>query len=76
MSSRCLEILDLLVLTNDLHQLVFIFPADAVVWMDDYHHAIGYFLTVVWLLLCVVIALVTMLFKCRIPHSCKPDRLT
>ena len=36
----------LLVLTNDLHQLVFVFPADAVVWMDDYHYAIGYFLAV------------------------------
>ena len=32
----------LMVLTNDLHQLVFVFPADAVVWMDDYHYAIVY----------------------------------
>ena len=59
----------LLVLTNDLHQLVFVFPADAVVWMDDYHYAIGYFLTVGWMILCSVTALVTMLIKCRTPHS-------
>ena len=61
----------LLVLTNDLHQLVFVFPADAVVWMDDYHYAIGYFLAVCWMILCTVTALVTMLIKCRVPHSRK-----
>lgn len=59
----------LLVLTNDLHQLVFVFPADAAVWMDDYHYAIGYFLAAGWMILCSVTALVTMLIKCRIPHS-------
>ena len=61
----------LLVLTNDLHQLVFVFPADAVVWRDDYHYAIGYFLAVCWMILCTVTALVTMLIKCRIPHGRK-----
>ncbi|MGN0980474.1 MAG: histidine kinase N-terminal 7TM domain-containing protein [Candidatus Avoscillospira sp.] len=61
----------LLVLTNDLHQLVFVFPADAVVWMDDYHYAIGYFLAVGWIILCTLTALVTMLIKCRVPHSRK-----
>ena len=59
----------LLVLTNDLHQLVFVFPADAVVWMNDYGYAIGYFLVIGWMILCTVTALVTMLVKCRIPHS-------
>ena len=61
----------LLVLTNDLHQLVFVFPADAVVWMDDYHYAIGYFLAVGWMILCTMTALVTMLIKCRVPYSRK-----
>ncbi|MGN0967676.1 MAG: histidine kinase N-terminal 7TM domain-containing protein [Oscillospiraceae bacterium] len=61
----------LLVLTNDLHQLVFTFPADAVVWANDYRHSIGYFLAVGWMILCTVTALVTMLVKCRIPHSRK-----
>ncbi len=59
----------LLVLTNDLHQLVFFFPVDAVVWMNDYGYAIGYFLVIGWMILCSVTALVTMLVKCRIPHS-------
>ena len=61
----------MLVLTNDLHQIVFIFPADTVVWMDDYNYGIGYFLVVVWMMLCSVTALVIMLIKCRIPHSHK-----
>ena len=59
------------VLTNDLHQLVFVFPADAAVWMDDYHYAVGYFLTVGWMILCTATALVTMLIKCRVPYSRK-----
>ena len=59
----------LLVLTNDLHQCVFVFPADAVVWMNDYHYATGYFLTIGWMILCAVTALTAMLIKCRIPCS-------
>ena len=64
-------LLFLLVLTNDLHQFVFVFPTDAIVWMNDYHYDIGYFLTIVWMILCAVTALVIMLLKCRIPHSRK-----
>ncbi|MGN0609725.1 MAG: hypothetical protein ACI4J6_11000 [Oscillospiraceae bacterium] len=59
----------LLVLTNDLHQLVFVFPKDAVVWGNDYSYAFGYFLVVGCIVLCIITALVTMLIKCRIPHS-------
>ena len=59
----------LLVLTNDLHQLAFEFPADAVIWMNDYQHGIGYFLAVGWAFVCALTALVTMVIKCRIPHS-------
>lgn len=59
----------LLVLTNDLHQLVFVFPEDAVVWGDDYSYAFGYFLAVGWVVSCTITALVVMLIKCRIPHS-------
>ena len=59
----------LLVLTNDLHQLAFVFPADAVVWGNDYRHGIVYVLAVGWMILCAVTALATMLVKCRIPHS-------
>lgn len=59
----------LLVLTNDLHQLLFRFPEDAVVWMNDYRYGVVYFLTVGWMILCTLTALVTMLVKCRVPHS-------
>ena len=34
-------VLFLLVMTNDLHQHVFIFPADAIVWMNDYRRVSG-----------------------------------
>lgn len=59
----------LLVLTNDLHQFVFVFPEDAIVWGNDYSYALGYFLAVGWVVSCTVTALVVMLIKCRIPHS-------
>lgn len=59
----------LLVLTNDLHQFVFVFPEDAIVWVNDYSYALGYFLAVGWVVSCTITALVVMLIKCRIPHS-------
>lgn len=58
----------LLVLTNDLHQFVFVFPEDAIVWVNDYSYALGYFLAVGWVVSCTITALVVMLIKCRIPH--------
>lgn len=61
----------LLVLSNDLHQLVFVFPADAAVWANDYRHGIGYYSVAVWLICCTLIALFTMLAKCRLPNSRK-----
>ena len=60
----------LLVLTNDLHQLVFIFPADAVAWLDtDHGYGAGYFAVMGYIALGMVTAIVTMLLKCRIPHT-------
>lgn len=61
----------LLVLTNDFHQLVFTFPADALVWGNDYRRSIGYFLVVGWLILCALTAFGIMVRKCRIPNSRK-----
>ena len=61
----------LLVLTNDLHQLVFRFPEDAVVWMNEYRYGIVYFPVVGWMVLCALTALVIMLVKCRVPNSRK-----
>lgn len=61
-------LLFLLVITNDLHQLVFTFPADAVVWRDSENgYAIGYYLVVGWLILCALLTLGQMYGKCRIP---------
>ena len=61
----------LFVLTNDLHQLVFRFPEDALVWKDDYRYGPVYYLTIGWIILCVLTALVMMLYKCRVPHNRK-----
>ena len=62
-------VLFLLVLTNDLHQLTFVFPADEAVWANVYDHSIVYYLEVGWMILCALTALGAMLIKCRIPHS-------
>ena len=60
----------LLVLTNDLHQLVFTFPKDTAVWSDTNHgYGIGYFPVNGWQVLCGVSALVVMLFKCRLKNG-------
>lgn len=60
----------LLVLTNDLHQLVFVFPADTAVWLDNDHtYGAGYFAVMGWIALGMGAAVVTMLLRCRIPRS-------
>ncbi len=60
----------LLVLTNDLHQLVFTFPKDAVVWSDtDHGYGIAYFPVIGWQVLCGVAAFAVMLFKCRLKNG-------
>ena len=58
----------LLVLTNDLHQLVFAFP-NGVLSDADYRYGIGYYIVLVWIVLCAAAALVLLLAKCRIPHT-------
>lgn len=60
----------LLVLTNDLHQLVFSFPQDAVVWADtDHTYGWGYFAVMGFIALGMGTAIITMLLKCRVPRS-------
>lgn len=60
----------LLVMTNDLHQLVFTFPNDAAVWSDrDHGYKIGYFASIGWQVLCAIAALVVMFIKCRVPNG-------
>lgn len=61
----------LLVMTNDFHQLVFVFPEDAAVWTDDYRYGVLYPFVIGWELCCALTALVIMLVKCRVPGSRK-----
>ncbi len=61
----------LLVMTNDFHKLVFVFPEDAAVWTDDYRYGVLYPFVIGWELCCALTALVIMLVKCRVPGSRK-----
>ena len=61
-------LLFLLVLTNDLHQLVFFFPT-GVLSTREYDYGTGYYVVLAWLVLCAAAGLVIILAKCRIPQS-------
>lgn len=59
-----------LVMTNDLHQTVFLFPKDAERWTTvDYDYGVGYYLVCAWMLVCTLAMLAVMMKKCRIPGS-------
>lgn len=59
----------ILVLTNDLHQLVFSFSKNADIWSDEsYGYGVCYFAVIGWQVLCAAAALVAMLFKCRLKN--------
>ena len=61
----------LLVLTNDLHQLVFSFPAGTV-WSDtDNGYEYGYYFVIGWEIICALAAFVIMLIKCRLAQRRK-----
>lgn len=61
----------LVVMTNDIHQLVFRFP-EGKLWSDsDYGYGPAYYAIVVWLLVCALSFLIMLLVKCRIPKSRK-----
>lgn len=60
----------LLVLTNDLHQLVFTFPEDAEVWSDKSNgYGVGSFIVIGWQIFCMISALVVMIIKCRLKNG-------
>ena len=61
-------LLFLLVLTNDLHQLVFFFPT-GVLSTREYDYGISYYVVLAWMVLCAAAALGIILAKCRIPQS-------
>lgn len=61
-------LLFLMVITNDLHQMVFTFPNHTPVWTDsDYGYSFGYVLIAVYLLLGAAMILATLYVKCRTP---------
>ena len=64
-------ILVALVLTNDLHQIVFRFP-EGEIWTDKiYEHGIGYYIIVLWIIGCGLRMLGELLLKCRISRGRK-----
>lgn len=63
-------LLVLTVLTNDLHQMVFSFPAEYPVWTDDhYGYGMLYWVVLAWIAVIVFLAFGMILYKCRIPRS-------
>lgn len=61
----------LLVLTNDLHQLVFSFP-EGEVWTDiNNGYTFGYYIVLGWEILCALAAFVIMIIKCRLSYRKK-----
>ena len=61
-------VLLVLVLTNDIHQLVFRFPAGQLT-DEEYSYGAGYYVVAAWSGLCAICALGMILYKCRIPHT-------
>lgn len=58
----------MLVLTNDLHQLVFRFPAGAAVFTDQaYDYAALYWPVIGWQIGCALSAIAVIIRKCRLP---------
>lgn len=65
------SVLFLMVVTNDIHQLVFTFPGGTVRTDDNYSYSIGYYLIAGFLTVCVLSTFIIMFVKCRIPGSRK-----
>lgn len=65
-------LLFLLVMTNDLHQWVFVFPPNASVFSPgDYRYGLGYWLIVGWMVCCGLGFLTEVFRKCRVQISCR-----
>ena len=65
-------ILIALVLTNDIHRLVFIFPKNSSVWTEyECRYGIGFYIIFTWASVCGILSFIIMLTKCRIPQSKK-----
>ena len=65
-------ILIAMVLTNDIHRLVFIFPKESTVWTEyECSYGIGFYIIFAWASVCGILSFIIMLTKCRIPQSKK-----
>ena len=62
------NLLLLLVLTNDIHQRVFIFK-DSLLSTKDYTYGIGYYIVALWMITFAGISLFIMVSKCRLKDS-------
>ena len=64
-----------LVLTNDLHQLVFRFYNGFANYDKDYSYGIPYFILMAWYILLTLYFVFALLRKCRVPGSKKMQKL-
>ncbi len=63
-------ILIILVMTNDFHQQVFVFPENAVVFSDrQYQYGPGYYLILVCEGISILLAFGIMLYRCHLPRN-------
>lgn len=56
----------LMVLTNDIHQFVFVFPNGEIVVDGPYEYGFGRNIVVGWQIICGTVAVVMMIIRCRI----------
>ncbi|MDO4651045.1 MAG: histidine kinase N-terminal 7TM domain-containing protein, partial [Eubacteriales bacterium] len=58
------------IITNDLHQLVFVFPDNGRIWSDSsYSYGVLYVLPYLWFFACTVSILIILYRRCRIPRK-------
>lgn len=61
----------ILVVTNDLHQQVFVFQPDYENWDNDYTYEWGYFLINAWQFVLSLASIIILIYKCRVSSSQK-----
>ncbi len=62
----------LMVLTNDLHQWVFVFPKDAAIYTDaHYSYGYGFLFVFGWFLIAIIVVFFCLFYKSRLPEKGK-----
>lgn len=59
------------ILTNDFHQKAFEFYLGYEAGWNTYHHGIIYYLSVIWIFVCVILMIIQMLKNCRVSSTKK-----